>query len=265
MPIYNKPVRLLFRNMIVALKIKPGDTIERDDITSWFHQNYPKVKDGTIAAHLLKMSTNARSRVHYNVDPEGNDDLLYQISSKRFRLYDPKGDPQPIYEKGVGGDDETDTEEEIETAEQEREFAYERDLQNFLAKNLSLIEPGLHLYEEEGISGLEFPVGNRRIDILALDQENDYVVIELKVSRGYDRVIGQLLRYIAWIKCYQVDEGQQVRGIIIAREISEDLLLACSQIDNVDLYEYGLSVSLHPVMLTANQATGDSKMIAPFA
>jgi len=92
-----------------------------------------------------------------------------------------------------------------------------------------------------------FPVGNRYIDILALDNDDNYVVIELKVSRGYDRVVGQLLRYMAWIRKNHADEGQLVRGIIIAREISEDLLLACSEISNIDLYEYQLSVSLKKV------------------
>lgn len=248
MPIYEKPVRLLFKDMIKALEVKSGELITREQVFSWFRDNYPKIKEGTIAAHLLKMSTNASSRVHYNVSLAGDDDLLYQIDSQRFRLYTPEADPPPIYEKEKGAGRE-DVEEETEPAVEVGEFPYEKDLQNFLAKNLSLVEPGLHLYEEEEITGIEFPVGNRRIDILAVDENGDYVVIELKVSRGYDRVIGQLLRYVAWIKKYQADPEQKVRGIIIAREISEDLLLACSQLDNIDLYEYELSVSLHSVGL----------------
>jgi hypothetical protein len=92
-------------------------------------------------------------------------------------------------------------------------------------------------------------VGSRRIDILALDSEDTYVVIELKVSRGYDRVVGQLLRYVAWIRQNQAEPGQRVRGVIVAREISEDLLLACSELDNVSLFEYELSVSLQRVAI----------------
>ncbi len=103
------------------------------------------------------------------------------------------------------------------TEKSSSEFAYEKDLQNFLSKNLSVIEPGLKLYEDEGINGIEFGVGGRYIGILAVDKANNYVVIELKVSRGYDRVIGQILRYMAWIHKNQADEGQSVRGIIIAK------------------------------------------------
>jgi endonuclease len=40
---------------------------------------------------------------------------------------------------------------------------------------------------------------------------------------------------------------QKVRGIIVAREITPDLLLACSGLPNVELFEYQLSVSLKKV------------------
>lgn len=127
------------------------------------------------------------------------------------------------------------------------EFAYEKDLQNFLAKNLKLIEPELKLFEEEGINGIEFPAGNRFIDILAIDKNNDFIVIELKVSKGYDRVVGQILRYIGWVEQKMASDGQKVRGIIICKDISEDLTLACSKIKEIELFEYELSVKLNRI------------------
>ncbi|MGI6307198.1 MAG: endonuclease NucS domain-containing protein [Dethiobacteria bacterium] len=246
MALYDKSVKLLFRDMIKDLAIQKGEVIEREKINSWFKTKYPLIKPGTISAHMLKLSTNAPSRIHYNVDPNGKDDLFFQIDSKRFRLYDQSSDPDPIYFKQKESDIVTPGHEESEE-ENGNEFAYEKDLQNFLAKNLSLIEPGLSLYLEEEISGIEFPVGNRFIDILAIDCNNNYVVIELKVSRGYDRVVGQILRYMAWIRKNHAEESQKVRGIIIAREISDDLLLACSEINNVELYEYNLSITLKKI------------------
>ena len=248
MALYEKPVRLLFKDMVKEFSITQDDVIKRDNVYIWFRDNYPKVKDATISAHLLRMSVNAPSRIHYGVNPNGEDDLLYQIDSQRFRLYNPTADLAPIYQEA--SEEGAIIEQNLDGEPTEvREFAYERDLQNFLSKNLSVIETGLRLYEEEGIKGVEFPVGSRYIDILALDKDNNYVVIELKVSRGYDRVVGQILRYIAWIKKNHADEGQNVRGIIIARQISDDLLLACSEITNLDLYEYELSISLNKVNL----------------
>ena len=105
----------------------------------------------------------------------------------------------------------------------------------------------MRLYEEEGITGVEFPAGGRFIDILALDTKGTYVVIELKVSRGYDRVVGQLRRYMGWVAKNHADSGQAVRGIIVAREISEDLILARSGLSDVELFEYEMSVTVRRI------------------
>ncbi|MDQ3830513.1 MAG: endonuclease NucS, partial [Candidatus Tectomicrobia bacterium] len=111
---------------------------------------------------------------------------------------------------------------------------------------LSLVEPGLKLYSDEGITGVEFPAGGRYIDILAVDRDGGYVVIELKVSKGYDRVVGQLLRYMGWIEKHHAEPGQRVRGVIVAKEITEDLKLACARVQGLQLFEYALSVTLTP-------------------
>jgi len=257
MPKYDKPVRLLLKDFVTKHNIITGQIISRDQVISWFRENYPKIKLGTISAHFLKMSTNAPSRIHYSVSLTGEDDLFYQIDGGHFRLYEKGNDPLPIYIKSnpVGGvvDPPISGEGKEELSEQTG-FAYESDLRDFLAKNLTLIETGLRLYQDEGISGIEFPVGGRFIDILAIDKLNNYVVIELKVSKGYDRVIGQLLRYMAWIETNQADPTQNVRGVIIAREISGDLHLATSKIPDVELFEYDLSVALRKV----NKQNGNS-------
>jgi RecB family endonuclease NucS len=41
------------------------------------------------------------------------------------------------------------------------------------------------LYQDEELTGIEYPVGTRLIDILAIDRNGDFVIIELKVSRGH--------------------------------------------------------------------------------
>jgi hypothetical protein len=248
MPIYDKPVRVLIRDMISALAPQKGILFSKDRAIEWFAQHYPKIKEGTISAHLIRFSTNAPSRLHYSVKPD--EDLLFQAEKGHFRLYDSLTDPLPIHSKADAIASETETQESDE-APTPSEFAYESDLRDFLAKNLSIIEPGLRLYQDEGITGIEFPVGGRFIDILAIDANEHLVVIELKVSKGYDRVIGQILRYMAWIEKHHAEQGQNVRGIIAAREISEDLKLACSYLPAVALYEYELSVALRRIQVDA--------------
>jgi endonuclease len=245
MPLYDRPVRLLMRDMIAELAPDTGVVFTRRQAISWFAEHYPKIQEGTVAAHLLRFSTNARARIHYS--PRPDEDILFQIDRSHFRRYEPTTDPAPIHSKADAADPTGESEDE-EVPVGPSEFAYERDLRDFLAKHPSLIEPGLQLYEdEEGITGVEFPVGGRFADLLAVDAENRLVVIELKVSRGYDRVVGQLLRYMAWIEKHMAEPQQGVRGVIIAREISEDLKLACSSIPAVELFEYELSVVLRGV------------------
>lgn len=246
MALYEKPVRLLMHDMVADLGLQKGEVLTKERVIAWFAQKYPRVKEGTISAHLIRFSTNATSRMHYNAKP-GDDDLFFQLDGSHFRLYDSATDPAPIYEKPQGATSPPSS--VAGELEPPTEFAYETDLRDFLAKNLSVLQSGLRLYqdEDEGITGIEFPAGGRFIDILALDGQNNLVVVELKVSRGYDRVVGQLLRYMAWVAQHQAELGQAVRGIIVAREISEDLLLACSTLPNVELFEYELSVTLRKV------------------
>ena len=127
-------------------------------------------------------------------------------------------------------------------------FAYEDDLRDYLANNLSVIETGLRLYvDSDGKNGIEYSVdkNNKRIDILATDKENKFVVIELKVSQGYERVIGQALYYKNMIK--EMFNQEDVRVIIIAKEITIRLKKAVEDLSFVELFEYNLSVTVKKI------------------
>jgi endonuclease len=247
MPIYEKPVRQLMREMVLDLSVQPGEQLAREQVLEWFRTRYPLVKYGTVSAHLVRMSTNNPSRLHHRLRSDGSDDLFFYLDSGRVRLYNAESDPPPITASNPP-DSELPQVEAVEQAAAES-FAYEHDLRDFLARNLDKIEPGLRLYDDEGITGIEFPAGGRFIDILARDSTGGYVVIELKVSKGYDRALGQLLRYMGWIQKHQAEAGARVRGIIVAREITEDLKLACARVPGIALFEYQLSVKLHHIEL----------------
>lgn len=138
--------------------------------------------------------------------------------------------------------------DELEDEIEGTSFAYEEDLKNYLISNLSIIEHGLNLYQDEnGVDGVEFPIdqNNKRIDILAIDKNRIPVVIELKVSRGYEKAIGQCLYYKNRVK--KITNNEKVRIIIIAREISKNLKTAIEDLSDVQLFEYKLSVKLEPV------------------
>lgn len=62
-------------------------------------------------------------------------------------------------------------------------------------------------------------------------------------------MVGQLLRYVNWVRKELAEPGQRVHGIIVCRSMSEDLILACSGIKDVELFEYRLQVTVSKVPL----------------
>jgi hypothetical protein len=149
-----------------------------------------------------------------------------------------------LYWKSRNEDPEGDEPTEEEAADVvEQGFVYESDLRNYLKGNLHIIEPGLRPYKKDDkIDGEEFIIDNGRIDILAVDKNDSFVVIELKLSSGRNKAIGQLLYYMGWV---DANLGKApCRGIIIAREIPPDLRLAVQRAPGISLYSYKISMSL---------------------
>jgi hypothetical protein len=99
--------------------------------------------------------------------------------------------------------------------------------------------------------GRQVPCGDLGfIDILAKDRgTGDFTVIELKRDRPDDEVVGQLSRYMGWIKEHRAAfAGVGVRGIIVVHEVTPKLRAASLAHDNVQLYTYDLAIALHPVL-----------------
>ena len=253
--LYDKPVRSLLPDMLDDLQLKPGDVLTATRAIEWFAEHYPKVQASSLRAHLVQASANDPNRLHHS--RKASDDLLFRVAAGQFRRYDPEHDPAPIRELVPGDVAVEEARQELQDDEDDEgptaapgssEFLLERDLQRYLAENLDCIEPGMRLFEDEDGQGFEYEAGNgRRIDILAIDATGGLVVLELKVKRGYERVVGQLLRYVNWVKRNKATPGQRVRGLIVCRSISEDLRLACDGIEGVGLLEYSLSVTVTKV------------------
>jgi endonuclease len=231
--------------------LKRGQLYTKSQIIDWYLAAYPNFKRTTVARRLEIMCVNIPNR-DPRAKPSAGLDLFFKESSDQIRLWEPDADPPPIYRSEVESRKipSSDDLEEYETAAAENvqsgdTFALEKDLQNFLVRNLHRLEPGLKLYESDGLSGIEYNAGGRFIDILAIDATGAFVVIELKVSKGYDRVIGQLLRYMGWVETNLTD-GKSVRGMIVCSEITQDLVLATNHIaDRVALFEYNLTFNIN--------------------
>lgn len=87
----------------------------------------------------------------------------------------------------------------------------EKTLEDFLEFNLDILESGLKFV------GRQYPTSTGPLDILAKDARGRWVVVELKRGRAADRVIGQLLRYRAFIISERAgSRDDRVRGFVVA-------------------------------------------------
>jgi len=178
-----------------------------------------------------------------------NNNLLDEFINKYWHFGSTEGGKRKIqrYKRVLDSflnNDRTEEEEEAESID-ETSFAYEDDLRDYLSNNLNIIEAGLTLFKDKnGIDGVEYSIDtdNKRIDILAIDTNRTPVVIELKVSRGYEKVIGQCLYYKNRVK--ELLGATRVRIVVIAREITPQLKIATADLPDVELFEYKLAVKL---------------------
>jgi len=104
----------------------------------------------------------------------------------------------------------------------------EKMLEDFLEMNLEILEKGLKLKRRQ------YPTLVGPIDILALDSNKRYVVIELKKGKTSDKAVGQLLRYIGYIE-KELARGKIVRGMIVSEAADKKLEYAFRASKNKDL------------------------------
>ena len=167
-----------------------------------------------------------------------------QETETEVRLIPPGSAQLESAVEAVLGEEDDDSAEESTAA-----FGLEYQLRDFLAQNLSAIPvegKRLRVYvDPTGRDGVEYPTAVGPIQILAIDDEEQFVVFELKRGRSPDHAIGQLSRYMGWIT-QTIGRGKPVRGIIVAKSISENLRYSVAVVPNVSLFEYEVKFELKP-------------------
>ena len=131
------------------------------------------------------------------------------------------------------------------------EFALEKHLEDFLVKNWQQTEIGKHfdIYTEEGeLVGQQYQTDTGPMDILAIKKDkSQLLVVELKKGRASDAVVGQVLRYMGYVKQELAEHNQEVKGVIIALEDDTRIRRALSVTPDVSFYRYEISFKLHKV------------------
>lgn len=128
------------------------------------------------------------------------------------------------------------------------EFAMEKHLEEFLIKNWKNTPLGLKydIYEEEGeLVGQQYPSDTGPIDILARSKDKKtLLIIELKKGRTSDVVMGQIQRYMGYVKEVLAEKSQSVKGVIIGLEADTRLKRALTVAPNIEFYRYQIDFKL---------------------
>jgi len=238
-----------------------GGVQKNSAILRWVSDHYPnRWGERIIGSHLRGCSVNNRIGIKYHPNFPG---FLYKCGDGQFELYDQ--DKHGVFDT-VGnyegeGPEELDAVQEIreitEQLQSKSEFAYEAHLRDYLAKNLHLLEVGLKLWAGSEAESVEYAVEGRRIDILARDSENIPVVVELKLSKGHERTLGQALYYRGKLK--QMLEIPRARIIMVASEITDELRIASKEVADVDLFEYALTMQITKLDFRASTKLGSGE------
>lgn len=152
-------------------------------------------------------------------------------------------------------DIEEDPQEGLEDAESAGEFVKEKHLQQYLVNHWEQIDLSeqwmIYSDADDPEAGVEFSTGIGRPDILLTHTSEERVcILELKKGSTSDRAVGQLLRYVGWVREHleeleDVSADADVEGRLIVSEPSEKLEYAISVVPELTLYEYEMEVTLN--------------------
>ena len=154
-------------------------------------------------------------------------------------------------EKLLAGEPGPDLIATDESVEDPTVFALEKHLEEFLVHNWASTELGKKyvIFEVDGeLVGQQYPSDTGPIDILAISKDKkELLVVELKKGRASDVVVGQIQRYMGYVLDELVENGQTVRGVIIALEDDLRMKRALRVATNIDFYRYQVSFQLFKV------------------
>lgn len=156
--------------------------------------------------------------------------LLYHTFPKE--LIETDGEPMTITEK---------------VKEQKFEALEVQHYQSLLHRNFHRLFPKLKYFDEEEQNPKNGQYDTQTVgimDILAVDEKGDFVVIEIK-RQATDKTIGQILRYMGWTQEELCKDGQKVSGLIVAERKDIRLEFALKIIPTVKFMKLGLIITLN--------------------
>ena len=225
------------RSVIKACFETNKTPLTKSQAVAWIGTHYPDsgFNMNTLSTQLYRSCAN----VNHSQKTSAPQIIWYEKSNRTYRLR------RETDELGRSAEAEDEQNSEGADFRAGASFAVEAHLRDYLARNLGILEQGLRLWSEEPPS-IEFPLDGRRIDILAKDSTGTPVVIELKLSRGHEKTVGQALYYRGKLRSQL--GVPKVRIIMVAGEITDELRIASTELSDVALYEYSISMSVKKII-----------------
>ena len=239
--IYDRPVRELLQTALDDLP----DPFTSQDMVQWFATRYEGVNPRTVRQHLRFASVNVPPGT---ADRHWRDEerTVYRLGRGQFTLYRP--DVHGVFENGSLPDPDGDIPgEDLAADDSEASFALEEHLEEFMETNWPSIDFGRALRiwtDADGEWGRQYSTEVGVIDFLCEDKAaNELVVVELKRGKSSDRVVGQILRYMGWVR-EKLAGGREVSGIIITHEYDDRVRYAIAELPKVEAWTYQVSFTL---------------------
>jgi hypothetical protein len=220
-----------------------GNIATTREVIDCVYRKYPNKpwKASSIRCHLIGLSVNHPSSKHYPT--LHRQACLFYLGEGRYKIYEPEKDNFDVPNENEDSLVDIDGDDYIEAT-----ISLEKDLEEYIIRDLNQIEKGLKLYTRGEVNGRQFNTEVVRIDILAVDKNNNLVVIELKAGTASYTVIGQILGYISWVR-KNLSQGNEVKGIIIADDFDKRVKYASLEIPNIALKKYDVTFSFTDVKI----------------
>ncbi len=114
------------------------------------------------------------------------------------------------------------------------------------ADKLYLLESGMSVFQDANVHGLEYPLYFRsrgalpRIDILAVDANGGFVVIECKIQSAKSCAVGQVAGYVSWLRDRFPIGNVTVRAFIVCKNVTPMLWYAMREVTGIEftVFEY---------------------------
>lgn len=126
-------------------------------------------------------------------------------------------------------------------------FALEKHLEDFLEQNWSRTPLGskYDLFSDEDGSSRQYPTDTGPIDLLAISKDgSEFLVVELKRGRASDAAVGQVLRYMGYVRDQIAEPHQTVSGAIIALEDDLRIRRALQASSGISFFQYKIHFDL---------------------